>query len=431
MDVSMRVGETRASAKGTIHDATSMGSIDMQLTLAGASLDELYKIVGVPLPPTPAYRLNGRLVHKGNVWELRQFAGTVGDSDLNGDFLVDRGRAPQFMKANLTSNRLDFADLAGFVGAEKTETGKVATPTPGRVLPDSPYNLDKLKSADADVRFVGKRIVTEKLPVDNMSAHLLIRNGVLTLAPLNFGAAGGNIVSTITLDGSGKLIASKADIRVQGLQLAQLMPKLKVSQASVGEMDGRVRLTASGNSVAAMLGSANGDTALVVGEGEVSDLIMRLANLDVANTIGVLLRGDKKIALRCAVADFAFENGVMRPRQFIFDTSHTTIVGEGAINFQNEAMDLRLVAKPKDRSLLSLRGPLVVGGTFSKPRVLPDMKRLAVRGAAATALAAVAAPLAAIVPFIQIGEKSEVQCGPLVQTAKQQIHGPAPQVAQR
>lgn len=431
MDVSMRVGNTRATAKGTIQDAAKIGSIDMQLTLAGGSLDELYKIIGVPLPPTPQYRINGRLLHSGQVWELRQFAGEVGGSDLSGDFLINRGPTPQFMKANLTSNRLELADLAGFIGAEKTETGKVTTPNPGRVLPDSPYNLEKLKSADADVRFSGKRIVTERLPVENMTAHLIVKNGVLTLAPLNFGAAGGTIVSNITLDGSGQLIASRADIRVAGLQLSQIMPKLKVSQASVGELDGRVRLTARGNSIAHMLASANGDSSLVVGEGEVSDLIMRLANLDVANTLAVLVRGDKKIQLRCAVADLAFESGVMRPRHFIFDTAHTTLVGEGAVNFADESLRLRIVAKPKDRSILALRGPINVGGTFSKPRVLPDMKQLAVRGVAATALAVVAAPLAAIAPFIQLGEKSAVQCGPLVQTAKQQIHAPAAEVAQR
>jgi hypothetical protein len=117
--------------------------------------------------------------------------------------------------------------------------------------------------------------------------------------------------------------------------------------------------------------------------------------------------------------------------EFVFDTSHTTLVGEGAVNFADETLALRLVAKPKDRSLLSLRGPINVSGTFENPRVMPDVKQLALRGAAATALAAVAAPVAAIVPFLQLGGKSEVRCGELVQTARQKIAAPAAQVAQR
>ena len=425
MDMNLRIGDTRATAKGTVHDPANMQSMDLKLTLAGASLAELYKIVGVPLPPTPAYRIDGRLVHSGNVWELRQFSGAVGDSDLSGTFLVDRGRSPQFMKADLTSKRLDLADLAGFIGAEKTAPGKVETPQTARVLPDSPYNLEKLKSADADIRFQGKRVVTEKLPIDDMSAHLIVRNGVLTLAPLNFGFAGGRLVSDIMLDGSKSVIASRADVRVQQVQLAKLMPQLKLAKASVGEMDGRVKLTARGNSVAAMLGSANGDTALVVGEGEVSDLILRLANLDVANTLLVLMRGDKNIPIRCMVADLAWDNGVVRPRQFVFDTQHTTLVGQGNANFKDETLDLRLVAQPKGNSLVSLRGPINVKGTFADPSVLPDIGRLAARGAAAAALAVVATPLAAVVPFIQMGGKQDIECGPLLKAARQQIRQPA------
>jgi len=421
MDVSLRVGDTRATARGIVRDPSDARSLDMHLTLAGGSLAELYKIVGVPLPPTPPYRIAGQLVQRGDVWQFRQFVGAVGESDLSGDFVLDRSRAPQFMKADLKSNRLALADLSGFIGAEKTPSGKVTTANPNRVLPDSPYSLEKLKAADADVKFEGKQILTEHMPVRNMSTHLVLKGGVLTLAPLNFGAAGGNLFSNITLDGRGAVIASRADIRVQSLQLAQLLPQLKVAKASVGEVDGRVKLVARGNSVAAMLGTATGDTTLLVGEGEVSDLMLRLSNLDVANSLLVLMRGDRNIPIRCVVADLAFDNGVMQPRQFVFDTVHTTLVGEGRANFADETLDLRLVAKPKGPSLLSLRGPINVAGTFGNPSVMPDLGRLAARTGGAVALAAIATPLAAIVPFVQMGGNQDAQCGPLMQAAKQSI----------
>jgi uncharacterized protein involved in outer membrane biogenesis len=292
------------------------------------------------------------------------------------------------------------------------------------VLPDTPYNLEKLKSADADVRFEGKQVITEKLPIDDMSAHLLLKSGVLTLAPLDFGVAGGKLVSDITLDGSGSVMTSRADVRVQSLQLGKLLPQLKISKASVGEMDGRVKVTAQGNSIAAMLGSASGDTSLVVGEGEVSDLILRLSNLDLANTLLVLVRGDRSIPIRCMVANLQWNNGVVQPRQFIFDTQHTMLVGEGKANFKDETLDMRLVAEPKGMSLVSLRGPINVTGTFASPSVMPDLARLGARGVAGAALAVVAPPLA-VLPFLQLGGGQDVQCGPLVQSARQLIRSPA------
>ncbi len=85
---------------------------------------------------------------------------------------------------------------------------------------------------------------------------------------------------------------------------------------------------------------------------------------------------------------------------------------------------MRLVANPKGKSLVSLRGPINVRGTFANPSVMPDLTRLSARGVAGAALAAVAPPLA-VVPFIQLGDDQDVQCGPLVQSARQLIRSPA------
>ena len=76
---------------------------------------------------------------------------------------------------------------------------------------------------------------------------------------------------------------------INSLQLAQLMPKLETAKASVGELHGRVRENRPGDSIGAMLGSANGDTVLTIREGEFSDLMLRLSSLDVANTLLVLM----------------------------------------------------------------------------------------------------------------------------------------------
>src|SRR6185369_7773142 len=109
----------------------------------------------------------------------------------------------------------------------------------------------------------------------------------------------------------------------------------------------------------------------------------------------------------------------------------TTLIGEGKANFADETLDLRLVAKPKRASLLSLRGPINVNGTFAHPAVMPDLGRLAARAGGMVALAALVTPLAAIVPLIQVGGNKDVQCAPLMQAAKQTIQQPATQVARR
>src|SRR5690606_40410928 len=80
-----------------------------------------------------------------------------------------------------------------------------------KLLPDTPYNLEKLRAMDADVRLRAARIEAPKLPLDDMDAHLLLEGGVLRLDPLNFGVAGGDIRATIRMDARGAPIRTRIE----------------------------------------------------------------------------------------------------------------------------------------------------------------------------------------------------------------------------
>lgn len=425
LDVKAKIGDTQAAVKGSLVDPAELRSLDLQLVLSGRDLAQLYPILGVPLPHTPDYELAGRLLQRDQVWELRKFAGRVGASDFAGEFLVDRRKRPQFMRAAVLSDSLHLEDLAGFIGSPADKPARTAAP--GRVLPDDPYDLQKLKAADADIRFTGRRIVTRSLPLQDMSAHLVIAGGRVELTPLNFGVAGGSIVSQISMDAREPTIATAADIQVKQLKLDKLVPNFKLARASMGDIEGRARLTGRGNSIAAMLGSADGELALLMNGGEISDLMLRLANLDVANAAATWLRGDRPVPVRCLVGDFTAEGGHLRPRTLLLDTEHTRINGGGEIDLKSETLNLKFEAKPKDNSLFALRGPIQVGGKLGDPAVRLNLAGIAARGGAAALLGIVAAPLAAILPFVQHGRAGDVDCAPLVASARQFIDQPGEQ----
>ena len=190
---------------------------------------QLYPIIGVPLPPTPAYKLAGYLDHEGDLWKFSKFKGSVGKSDLAGDFSVDRGKQPQFITANLVSRNLDMNDLGGFIGADRGDRPPDKPPPSDKLLPTEPFSLEKLRAANADVRFQGARIVTQKTPLEKMNAHLIIKDGTVKLAPLDFGVAGGNLISQIDMDARKPRIATRADITVKGVHLGQLFPESKLA----------------------------------------------------------------------------------------------------------------------------------------------------------------------------------------------------------
>lgn len=421
IDLRARAGATRAHVRGALVAPLQLQDFDVRFALSGRNLAHLYPLIGIALPDTPPYALDGRLTRDATTWHYDDFTGKVGQSDLGGSAAVTLGGERPLFKADLVSSRLDFDDLAGFIGGTPDiEDGDALDPelvareralaAKGRVIPDTPYDLGKLRSMDADVRLRAQRINAPDLPLNDMDAHLILDAGLLRLEPLNFGVAGGNIRSTIRLDARKDTIQTRLQATVRRIDLGGLFPPDTLAGEAVGRIGGEFNLTGTGNSVAAMLGSANGDVAVGMGAGRVSNLLVELAGIDIYEALKYLIGQDKQIPVRCAFADFGVQNGVMESRAFAFDTTDTIIVGEGSIDLGAEQLDLRLRPRPKDRSFLALRTPLTISGSFAQPSFRPDLARLGLRGAVALALGSIAPP-AALLATLELGGGEDSNCG--------------------
>src|SRR4029079_17871143 len=111
--------------------------------------------------------------------------------------------------------------------------------------------------------------------------------------------------------------------------------------------------------------------------------------------------------IRCAVTSLRAKKGVVTPEFFVVDTSAVLITGEGSVDFRAETYDAMLRAKSKQASLLALRGPIVIDGTFKQPVVRPAIGPVALRVGAAIGLGAIAPPLA-LPPLIDFGGRHGV-----------------------
>jgi uncharacterized protein involved in outer membrane biogenesis len=416
---SATLGATKASIDGMLLDPLHLKGEQLNFTLEGGDLAQLYPLIGVPIPPTPAYKLAGFLDHAGDVWTFRRFKGKVGQSDVAGDFSVDRGKTPQMITAKLVSQQLRMQDLGGFIGADRGDQPSKTPPPADKVLPAEPFSLEKLNAANADVSFRGEKIITEKMPLEKMTGHLTLQNGVLRLSPLDFSMAGGNLVSQIEMDSRKQPIAVRADTTAKGLHLALMFPESKLAETSAGMMGGHAKLAGNGNSLAQMLGTANGEAALIMDGGTVSELLLRLSNLDIANSIIVFLGGDKKVPVRCMVSNFKAVNGDFQVESLLLETPTVNVTGSGDVNLADETLRLRLVSESSSFSLASLRGPIVVTGTLKKPAVRPEMGNVVARGGLAVVLGVMTAGLGALLPLLEFGKREKPSaCATLMSQAK-------------
>ncbi len=356
--------------------------------------------------------------------------GRLGQSDLAGELAYDRSQAVPLLTGKLQSKVLDFDDLAPLVGLPEQPRSVAAGPAvpaaagvapastaavkkaapPGRVLPTATLDVRRLRAMDADVVYSAARISNVRaLPLERADIHIKIKAGVMDLDPLKLGVAGGQLSGRLRINATSDPAAVAVNLDARGLQLNRLFPSVESTRSSLGRMAGNIDLKGHGNSAASMLGTASGDVALLMGQGQISNLLLEFAGLDGGEIIKFLLRGDRNVQLRCAAAAFDVKQGVMTSRAIVLDTVDTVIVGAGTVSLVDESLDLVLRPSPKDASILSLRSPLKITGTFAAPRAGPDKAALAGRAAIALALGALN-PLLALAATIETGPGVDANC---------------------
>ncbi|NOV25482.1 AsmA family protein [Cupriavidus necator] len=432
----VRVGTTRAQIEGTVTNPAHLAALDVHLTLAGDSMAKLYALTGVVLPSTPPYQTRGRLMatlrKEGSIYEYQKFTGRVGGSDLSGTLTFTKREPRPLLAGNLVSNQLRFVDLAPLIGAD-AKPGRPAKDSPvaqpaDKALPVAPFRTERWDEIDADVHFTGKRIIRDaELPITDLVTHLKLQDGVLLLDPLNFGVAGGNLVSTVRLDGKREPMGAMIDMTARRMKLKQLFPTVDLMRASIGELNGSAKLSATGNSVAALLGSSNGEARLLVENGTVSKFLLEAIGLNVGSLVVSKLFGDKPVQINCGVSDFAMTDGVARARTFVLDTHDAVIETTGGIDLRSERLALTIHPDSKGLRIFSLRSPLYVGGTMKHPRVSPDIGVLALRAGGALSLALLAPVATAVLPLLDISPGGDdSQCARLLADLRKRPTAPPP-----
>ena len=437
VQIDVQVGDTRAAVAGTVTDPQNLGALDLRLKLSGSSLGNLYPLTGVTLPDSPAYSTDGRLIAKlhdaaGANFRYEGFNGKIGNSDIHGDLGFVASQPRPKLTGALVSNQLLFTDLAPLIGADsnaaqKKRGGDSKQPA-GKVLPVEQFQTDRWRAMDADVEFTGKRIVqSPDLPFSDLYTHVVLDDGQLSLQPLRFGVAGGKLDADIRLDGRNQPLQGRAKISARNLKLKQLFPTFEPMKTSFGELNGDADISGKGNSIAALLGTANGDLKMLVNDGAISRSLMEIAGLNVGNYVVGRLFGDKDVKINCAASDLKIKDGLASTRLFVFDTENAIIYIDGTANFKTEQLNMEIKPESKGFRVFSLRSPLYVRGPFAKPDAGVHTGPLLLRGAGMVLLGAVAGPAAGLLALVAPSGGEPNQCAPLLE---QMRAGKAPKTVQ-
>lgn len=379
------VGGVEVSAEGTVAKPATLDGVDLVATVKADDLAGVEPLVGT-LPRLPAFAARAAVKGGGTAWRFADLDLSVGKSAFTGTVALDLGGPRPAVEADLQAA---LVDLGPFVAGEQTAgstpngSGTATTMPHDRVFSRDPLPINGFKAVDAVFAVsVARLVLPDGVAVDGLGVEGRLKNGRLILDPLEARLGDGTVRATVDADASsGKALALKADIRVDKVVLGRLFAQMGEGDLVAGApAEGTASLSATGSSVAGLMGGLDGTVRLSVGEGRIHEAVIDWAGADVISQLldqmNPLAEARDYADLVCAAVNVRARDGVVRwDRQIALETSKMTVVSSGAVDLGAEKLDIAVRPAPKSGLGLSagkLAELVRLQGTLANPQVGAD-----------------------------------------------------------
>jgi AsmA family protein len=436
----LKYGAVNAQFRGAVYDLFGTQRVKGNVEVKGASLADVGDLLDLTFPRTASFKVSADIEKGIDQWQVNIPSAHIGHSRLSGQFVYDFAPETPMLRGKLQGSLLMLADLAPAFGA--TQDNPAAKAHPGKLFPDESLDFTTYgrMNADIDVHLDAVDLGHAfKQRISPLKLHLTLIKHKLSLAELEASTAQGTLTGALSIDAHDSSNADLSpppapdwdiqlavhDIRLeQWINAASAANNVAGKQAPsprpyiTGKLNGKTKLQGQGRSTAALLKSLDGQVALMIRQGEISHLVVEAAGLDIAQAVGLLIKGDQPVPMQCAAMGWRAKQGVLTPEAAIIDTPVTTVNILGDINLGQEQLNLKLQASPKNFSPLTVRSPILVTGPFVDPKVSLSPGPIAARVAGGVLLALIN-PFAAILPFLDPGSTPEMTDEGCEQTLQQ------------
>lgn len=445
IDLALVNGPTKLSLSGTLQDPVALAGANLTLKASGPDMGLLEQLTGFPIPKTLPYQIATKLDLQGlDRIRLTDMRGRMGESDIEGNLEVEPEaqaaepgkKAKPVARADLRSARVKLTDFAGFLGATPgTSTSKNATPAQReaaakasagpKLLPDTPIKVPVLTWADVHLNYKGEHITGRSVPLDNVVVRMDLVDGRINIHPLSFAVGKGRLLANAdVVPVSDSQVRAKADLKLENVDVSRLMAATHTFQGA-GAISGIGAFEGTGNSVATLLGTGNGEVKMAMTGGDLSALMVDLSGLQFGKALLSALGVPEREQIECFVGVLALRRGLLDFQAMTLQTKDSLINVDGTISLVKEAIDLSLKTDARHFSVGSLPTRLNISGTFRHPDIIPGAQGV-IRGGALAGLGVLFAPLA-LLPTVQFGTSAEedARCGELLRQARASAGGAA------
>ena len=262
----------------------------------------------------------------------------------------------------VSSSMLDLNELMG----ESSSEEEAEADTTALSVIEVPKNLDLTLNADF------KKILFQKMELDNVKGKLIVANGAVRMAPLSLNAFGGSMVANGLYSTAESVTRPKVnfDVDIQKASFEKTFDQLDMVQQIVPIF----QKTGGNYSVKFDLQSTldsqmSPDLNLLTARGVIQSNDIQLQNVEVFNQLATLLKNDKlkNIEAKDLKISFEIEDGKVRTSPFDIKMGNVTMNLSGTTGLDQTIDYAAKINIPGAGALSNVSA--TIGGTFTKPSI--------------------------------------------------------------
>lgn len=215
-----------------------------EIALKDTNLRQLLEVFDIKLDTAKKdalgkFRLSSAIAGDSEKVKLENLQLVLDETPLSGSLSITNF-ATNSIRLSLSGDALNADDYLPPPSSPPSGGGQAAAPAA-----DTPLPMDALRTLNLNIKLALKKLIINKIPLENVEAKLLAKNGMLE-QNLNAVAYSGKITTKGQLDARGQQGQLQFDAGVEGLELAPLLKALEMD--SKFGLQGAIQLRALGSS---------------------------------------------------------------------------------------------------------------------------------------------------------------------------------------
>jgi AsmA protein len=384
--------ELQADLKGSARDLTGKPSFDMALEVDDFSPRKLLERLGQPLPVQTSdsnalNKVSLKANVKGSTTQVSVENGVLVLDDTKTDFTL---AAKDFSRPNLAFDvKMDNLDLDRYLPAKSKETAAKAPAGDGSQPAPKTKKTDyaPLRRLVLDGSLAIGKLKAAKARMQNVRFQIAARDGRFRIEPLACELYGGTANISGTMDVNQSQPRTDLKLNLDKVAGGPLIKDVAQKDIIEGLLNSQVNLQFQGDNPDRIKQTLNGGGQLTFSDGAIKglDLGAMVRNVQAAFGEGGVAADGSQTEFTELSVPFTLRNGTFVTEATQMKSPVIGVKAKGQADLVSEKLNFRvepeyvatLKGERSSEDLKEIKVPVLVSGTFQKPRFAPDLEAIA------------------------------------------------------